>query len=97
MSNGMNGQLRPGTVQAQAGDLNVVVKMGLQVGPNGVLMGAQAPPRLTPPKEQSWTWAALGQWPQRHRTTLIVLLSLQLTAMLGALGSILWLTRQRAS
>ncbi len=95
-ANTVNGQLGSAMVQAQAGDLNVVVKLGArQAAPGGFGMAPQAPARLTPLKEQSWTWTALGHWPQRHRVAVIVLLSLQLTAMLGAAGAILWLTRRR--
>jgi hypothetical protein len=94
----MNGQRGSASVQAQAGDLNVVVKLAVpQAMPAGLRMAGQAPLRLTPIKEQNWTWTALSHWPQRHKVAVIVLLSLQLTAILGAAASILWLTRKQMS
>ena len=84
-ANEVNSQLGSATVQAQAGDMNVVVRLG----GNPVLPKA-------PLKEQDWTWAALVHWPEDHKEAVMVLLSLQLTVMLGAAGSIWWLTRRRA-
>jgi hypothetical protein len=93
--NNMNGMLQ-GNALAQGGDLDVVVKLGNN---QGMAMAGlrQAPPRTSPLKEQVWTWAALRKWPQQHKTAVIALLCLQLTASLAAAGSILWLTRHRQS
>jgi protocatechuate 3,4-dioxygenase beta subunit len=96
--NNINGGMMPqGDVRAQGGDTDVTVKLGM---PNnqGIAAGPmqpQAPPRATPPKEQFWTWTAMRNWPQRHKVAVIVLLCVQLTAVLGAAGSILWMTRER--
>jgi len=85
-----------GNAQAQGGDLNVVVKLG--AGRVAAMAGPamrQAPARTTPPKPLPWTLAALQNWPQHHRTAIIVLFCLQMAASVGVAGAILWLTRKK--
>ena len=62
--NTVNSQLGAASVQAQAGDLNVMLKLGVRQTVAAVPRLAQAPPRLNPLKEQSWTLPALLHWPQ---------------------------------
>jgi hypothetical protein len=42
-----------------------------------------------------WSFAALSQWPGEHHTVMIVLISLQAAAWLGAAGVVFWITRKR--
>ena len=112
-ANGMGGPIATGTVQAQSGDLNVVVKLGQRQAATVTAAAAQAQlaarnaaqsaaarmggtvlaqERPAPLKAQSWTWAAVWNWTQEHRRAVVVLLGLQLAAMVGAAGGILWMT-----
>jgi hypothetical protein len=100
-----------GTTQTVGGDTNVVIRLNRNNGNIGSIpvkpaqrqvvptaaAAAQARAQPTPLREQSWTWENLSHWPQQHRTVVIVLLSLQLTAMLGAAAGILWVARPRRS
>jgi len=79
-----------GNVQARGGDTNVVVKMGARQARN-----AQSRPRLTPLKEQPWTWQALTHWPATHKRAATVLLCVQIVILAGTAGGIFWITRKR--
>ncbi len=82
------GQFLQGNVQAQGGDMNVVVKLGNNANRNrGV---AQAPPRINPLRPSPWTWAAISRWPLEHPKAVIVLLGVQLAALAATAGGILW-------
>jgi hypothetical protein len=101
-----NGQFLSGNVQAQAGDLNVVVKLaGRQVAPvpvQGPGAGLARPPaalswmeqsRQVPLKEPIWSWAGILDWPQQHRVAMIVLICAQIAVLLGTAGAVFWRTR----
>jgi hypothetical protein len=90
-----NGQFLQGNAQARGGDLNVVVKLGVNQRPANPT--GQAPPRTTPLKPAPWTWTALSQWPSEHKTAMLGLLGAQLVFLVGAIGGIFWFTRLRGS
>ncbi len=83
------GRNNSGNAQARGGDLNVIVKMGVQQ------QQRQTVERETPLKPQPWTLAALVIWPANHKTGAIILLSVQTALLLGTAGGIFWFTRQR--
>jgi protocatechuate 3,4-dioxygenase beta subunit len=75
--------------QARGGDTNVVVKMGVQQQQRQIVE------RETPLKPQPWTLNALVTWPANHKTSMIILLSLQAAVLLGTGGGVFWSTRKR--
>jgi hypothetical protein len=77
-----------GNIQAQGGDMDVVVRIGV----NSRLGVARFPPLKPPP----WTWAAVRQWAARHPKTMVFLLAAQLAALAGTAGGVFRLTRKRA-
>ncbi len=83
------GRNNSGNSQARGGDINVIVKMGVQQ------QQRQAVERETPLKPQPWTLNALAAWPANHKTGAIILLSLQAALLLGTAGGIFWFTRKR--
>jgi len=89
-----NGVSASGTAPAQGGDLNVVVALRNNTMATPTIV-RQAPTRTSPLKEQSWNWVALREWPRKHRTAVTILLCLQGGAILGAAGSIIWMTRRQ--
>jgi protocatechuate 3,4-dioxygenase beta subunit len=78
-----------GNAQAQGGDMDVVVKIGV----NRPLGYTRFPP-LKPP---SWTWTAIRQWPGQHHKATLFLLAAQLAVLGGTAGGIFWLTRKRGA
>lgn len=101
-----NNQLGTGQVQAQGGDLNVVVKLtplqtaaGIAQPPVPVRIGTPqlSPPRSAPLKAQRWTFAAISGWAQQHRAAVFVLLFLQAATLTIAAGAVFWLTRRKGS
>ena len=76
-----------GNVQAQGGDMNVVVRIGV----NSRLGDTRFPPLKPPP----WTWAAVRQWTVRHHKATMFLLAAQLAVLAGTAGGIFWFTRKR--
>jgi protocatechuate 3,4-dioxygenase beta subunit len=87
-----NGQIIPGQVQTFGGNTNVLIKIG--VNQPGI---AQVPQRLTPVKQQPWTWRAVAMWFVRHPAAIIVAAALQLTALAGAAGGIVWHIRKSSA
>ena len=81
-----NNQFIQGQAQVVGGDTNVIVKIG--VNQRGF---AQSPRRLIPLKEPPWTLGAVVHWFVGHPKTSLALVCVQLAAVAGTLGSILWL------
>jgi hypothetical protein len=98
LPNTANGRLGGGSVQAQAGDLNVVVKLGVR--PEGSAMAQPAavlnpappsPPAATPPAEPGGEAGAIGSWMQQHTVALAALVGLQTFLLFCAAVLIVWL------
>lgn len=85
------GQYRWVNVQANGGDTNVVVQFGTNQG--GRQAGAIA--RATPLIPQPWTWMAVLNWPDRHRTATIFLMGAQVLALAGTATGIFAVVRRQ--
>jgi len=83
------GRVNFANAQARGGDMNVVLKMGANQ--------QAARSRRSLLKPQFWSLSALIAWPQDHKATAIVLLSLQMGVLLGAGGVVFWMSRKRGS
>jgi protocatechuate 3,4-dioxygenase beta subunit len=81
------------SVQAQGGDMDVVVKVGVDATGSRIIR--QAAPRTAPLKPPPWSWTAFSQWPAQHPKVMVVLLGAQVTALLGTAGGLFWLARKR--
>jgi hypothetical protein len=80
-----NGRFIQGQAQTFGGDTNVIVKLGVNQP-----RVAQSPRRLVPLKAQPWTLRAVANWFAGHKKTAIFLACLQLAALVGTAGGILW-------
>jgi len=78
-----------GNAEARGGDLNVVVKLGVNQRMN------QRVSREIPLRPQAWTLGALVDWPADHKTGAIILLSVQAAVLLITGAGIFWFTRKR--
>jgi protocatechuate 3,4-dioxygenase beta subunit len=78
-----------GNAEARGGDLNVVVKLGVNQRMN------QRVSREIPLRPQAWTVGALVHWPADHKTGAIILLSVQAAVLLITGAGIFWFTRKR--
>jgi protocatechuate 3,4-dioxygenase beta subunit len=88
-----NGPMVPSSAQAQGGDTDVVVKLG--VTPTGARVVAQAAPRMSPLKPAPWSWDALSQWPMDHVEAVMALAGLQVMALMVTAGCLFWFTRRQ--
>jgi protocatechuate 3,4-dioxygenase beta subunit len=83
------GRNNSANVMARGGDTSVVVKMGARQQQRQAVM------RDTPLIPQPWTLSAVADWPARHKTGVIILLSLQGALLLGTAGGVFWSARKR--
>jgi hypothetical protein len=80
------------SVRAKSGDTGVVLKMVAAGGRTTVIGGRQAPARTVPLKPQPWTLASIKGWPAAHKSTIIVLISVQVLVLTAVAGGIFWFT-----
>ena len=104
LANTANGRPGTGTVQTQAGDLNVVVKLGVR--PEGAAMAQPAavlnpappsPPAAAPPPKAGGGGGDYSSWMQQHTAELAVLVGVQAFLLFCAAVLIVWLLLRKGN
>lgn len=89
-----NGQFLQGNMQVMGGDTNIVMQIGAYQQQRGRNNGGNVV-RSSPLLPQPWTWMAILNWPDQHRTATIFLMGGQVLALAGTATGIFAVVRRR--